>query len=291
MPACETVALREPLEALCLSRQVIIRKSISTNLTQSFLQSYTSHILAVLLTMDVNAPTSVTYHLYTFFASSCASRIRIAFFLKEIPLISHYVDMQNGEHESEAYRVINPSAAIPVLVVETLNKDTNEISKFTLSQSVAILEYLEEAIPSQRPLLPPLSQPVDRARVRELMYIITSDIFPPTNSRISGRVRKIRDSRDDKNDFVMKVLNEGFTAYEGLLERYSKGKKYSVSDEVTLTDVCLVPQIEQARFYDLDFGVWPLLSSVIENLEKLDAFKKSGYQYQGDTPAKHRKEL
>lgn len=241
--------------------------------------------------MYANEPTSVTYHLYTFFASSCASRIRIAFYLKDVPLVSHYIDMQNDEHESEAYRAINPSAAIPVLVVETLNKDTNETSKFTLSQSVAILEYLEEVIPSQRPLLPPLSQPVDRARVRELMYIVTSDIFPPTNSRISGRVRKIRDSVDDKNDFVMKVLSEGFSAYESLLERYSKGKKYSVSDEVTLADVCLVPQVEQARFYKLDFGIWPLLSGVIENLEKLDAFKKSGYEYQEDTPAKFRKEL
>jgi maleylacetoacetate isomerase len=241
--------------------------------------------------MDNNSATSVTYHLYTFFASSCASRIRIASHLKNIPLVSHYVDMQNDEHDSEAYRAINPSAAIPVLVVETLNKDTNETSKFTLSQSVAILEFLEEVFPSHRPLLPPTSQPADRARVRELMYIITSDIFPPTNSRISGRVWKIRDSRDDKDEFVKKVFNEGFSAYESMLERYSKGKKYSVLDEVTLADVCLIPQVEQARFYELDFGIWPLLSGVIENLESLDAFKKSGYQYQGDTPEKFRKEL
>ncbi|KAF2792474.1 Maleylacetoacetate isomerase [Melanomma pulvis-pyrius CBS 109.77] len=241
--------------------------------------------------MDSSLPKSVAYHLYTFFASSCASRIRIAFHLKDIPLTSHYINMGKDEHESESYRAINPSAAIPVLVVETLQQGSSEPSRFTLAQSIAILEYLEETFPTRHPLLPPLSQPEERARVREFMYIVTSDIFPPTNARIAGRVRAIRDSRDDKTAFVTKIMSEGFQAYEKLLERYSQGKKYSVSDEVTLADVCLVPQVEQARFYELDFSIWPLLSGVIERLEKLDAFKKSGYEYQGDTPEKYKKEL
>ena len=91
--------------------------------------------------------------------------------------------------------------------------------------------------------------------------------------------------------FATKVFNEGFTAYEAFLERYSKGKKYSYSDEVTLADVCLVPQIEQARFYKVDFGGWPLLSRVAESLEALDAFRWSGWEYQEDTPVKYWKEL
>jgi len=202
--------------------------------------------------MVPTSPPSVTYQLYTFYASSCAARIRIAFHLKNIPLTSYYIDLGKDEHESESFRAINPSAAIPALVVETVDPSTTEISKFTLTQSVAILEYLEETHPSPHPLLP--SQPLGRARVREPMYIITSDIFPPTNSRISSRVKEIRDSKEDRMVFATKVFNEGFTAYEAFLERYSKGKKYSYSDEVTLADVCLVPQIEQARFYKVDFG-------------------------------------
>ncbi|KAF2708504.1 Maleylacetoacetate isomerase [Pleomassaria siparia CBS 279.74] len=233
----------------------------------------------------------VTYHLYTFFASSCASRIRIAFHLKGIPLTSHYIDMRNDEHQSEAHRALNPSAAIPVLVVETLDPETDQTSKVTLTQSVAILEFLEETFPAQRPLLPPASQPVERARVRELVYIVTSDIFPPTNSRIATRVRGIRDSKDDKTAFVTNIMSEGFQAYEGMLERYSRDKKYSASDEITLADVCLIPQVEQARFYDMDFTVWPLLNGVIGRLEKVDAFRQSGYEYQGDTPAQYKKEL
>lgn len=197
--------------------------------------------------------------------------------------------MQSDEHEGETYRDLNPSASIPTLVVETPSADpTKEPSKFSIGQSVAILEYLEEVFPNQKPLLPPPSQPAERARVRELMYIITSDIFPPTNARIAGRVRALRDSRDDQMEWAKKIFNEGFTAYEKMLERYFDGKKYSAGDEVTLADVCLVPQVEQVRFYGVDFGGWPRLSAVIERLEALEAFRKAGWKRQGDTPEQHR---
>ncbi|KAF2256978.1 maleylacetoacetate isomerase [Trematosphaeria pertusa] len=232
---------------------------------------------------------TTTYHLYTFYCSSCAARIRIATNLKRIPVISHYVNMQSDEHETEDYRELNPSASIPTLVVETSNGARGEPSKFSITQSVAILEYFEEVFPDSSPLLPPPSQPEARARVRELMYIITSDIFPPTNARIAQRVRGIRNSRDDQMSFARTIFNEGFTAYEKMLERYSKGKKYSAGDEVTLADVCLVPQVQQARFYGVvDLGQWPLLSGVIGRLEDLEAFRKAGWKYQGDTPEEHR---
>jgi maleylacetoacetate isomerase len=227
-----------------------------------------------------------TYHLHTFFASSCAARIRIALNLKDIPVISHYVDMEKNEHESDSYRALNPSASIPTLVVETSHGPDSESSLFTLTQSVAILEYLEEAFPDQVPLLPKDAQ--SRARVRELMYIITSDIFPPTNSRIATRVLAIRDSNDDQTKFVKTIMNEGFAAYEQLMERYFEGNKYSAGDEVTLADVCLVPQVEQARFYGIDFAQWPILNGVIERLESLEVFRSAGWKRQGDTPEKHK---
>ncbi|KAF2689631.1 putative Maleylacetoacetate isomerase [Lentithecium fluviatile CBS 122367] len=229
---------------------------------------------------------NTTYHLYTFYASSCAARIRIAVNLKDIAIESHYVDMTTDDHESDEYRSLNPSAAIPTLVVETSQGTDTGPSKFSLTQSVAILEYLEETFPDKNPLLP--KDPLERVRVRELMYILTSDIFPPTNARIAMRVRAIRDSRDDQMAFARKILIEGFTAYEKMLEKYSKGKKYSAGDEVTLADVCLIPQVEQARFYGIEFGQWPLLSDVIERLEALEAFKKAGWKRQGDTPEEHR---
>lgn len=227
-----------------------------------------------------SAPKS-TYHLYTFYASSCAARLRIALNLKNIDYIPHYVDMQTDSHESDAYRALNPSATIPTLVIETEGQDT-----FTVTQSVAILEYLEELYPSRTPLLPPPSHPKARARVRELMYIITSDIFPPTNSRVAQSVKAVRGEREDALKFVRTIMNRGFTAYETYIATHFPSAKYSAGDAVTLADVCLIPQVEQARFYQISFAPFPLLEGVIARLEELDAFKRAGWRAQGDTPEK-----
>ena len=233
--------------------------------------------------MSSSSAPKCTYHLYTFYASSCAARLRIAFNLKNIEYVPHYVDMNIDSHESEAYRVLNPSATIPTLVIKTEGQDD-----FTITQSVAILEYLEETYPLRVPLLPSLSDPKARARVRELMYIVTSDIFPPTNSRVAQSVKAVRGEREDAVKFVHAIMNRGFAAYETYLSTQFSGAKYSAGDAVTLADVCLIPQVEQARFYKISFEPFPLLEGVIARLEELDAFKRAGWRAQGDTPEKDR---
>jgi maleylacetoacetate isomerase len=247
---------------------------IYSSLTSRPLRFLSSHPCLAIM----SSASKTTYHLYTYFASSCAARIRIALNLKDIPVVSHYVNMGSDDHESDSYRSLNPSASIPTLVVKRSQGPNTELSSLTITQSVVILEYLEEVFPDQYPLLP--KDALGRVRVRELMHIITSDIFPPTNSRIALRVRDIRDSRDDQMVFVRNIMDEGFAAYEKMLEKFSKGKQYSAGDKVTLADVCLVPQVEQARFYNVDFGKWPILSGVIERLEALEAFKKAGWKRQ-----------
>ncbi|KAK7189181.1 hypothetical protein DPSP01_005428 [Paraphaeosphaeria sporulosa] len=227
-------------------------------------------------------PPKTTYHLYTFYSSSCAARIRIAFNLKNLTYVPHYLDMAKDDHESEEYRKLNPSASIPTLIVQTEGQE-----EFKICQSVAILEYLEELHPTPA-LLPSPSAPLARARVRELAYIITSDIFPPTNSRVAQMVKGVRGERDDAISFVHAIMRKGFTAYESMLSTYFPDGPYSAGETVTLADVVLIPQVEQARFYRLDFSAWPLLSGVIARLEALDAFKRAGWRAQGDTPEKDR---
>ncbi|KAJ4297842.1 hypothetical protein N0V90_005738 [Kalmusia sp. IMI 367209] len=241
--------------------------------------------------MATDSDPKITYHLYTFYCSSCAARLRIAFNLKNIDYVPHYLDMSTDDHESEKYRALNPSASIPTLVIETEGKNGEEPTKFTIAQSVAVLEYLEEVFPTRTPLLPSPSDANARARVRELMYILTSDIFPPTNSRIAQSVKAVRGEREDALTFVRTIMNRGFAAYEKMLDTYFKGATYSAGDTVTLADVCLIPQVEQARFYGIDFTQWPLLNAVIGRLEELEAFKKAGWRAQGDTPEKDRIEL
>ena len=185
--------------------------------------------------------------------------------------------MSTDAHETEEYAKINLSKAIPTLVVEQTGKEP-----FVLTQSIAILEYFEEQFPNRKPLLPPLDQPEKRAIVRAVQNIITNDIFPPVNSRIAMRVRAIRGEREDQVKFVHRVNSEGFAAYEAMLERY--GGLYTVGDEVSLADVCLVPAVDQAKLHKLDLSTFPRMTAVYDRLMELDAFKKGSFRAQEDTP-------
>lgn len=225
------------------------------------------------MTDTVEVP-EITYHLYNFPRSSCARRIRIALSLKSLGnVLLHNVDMDAKDHQTDAYRVINASGGIPTLVVEK-QFPSGLVNKFSLSQSTAILEYLEEIFPYLYPLLPPPEQTEKRARVREMVAVITQDIFPLANRKVADRVGAIRDFDEDKNAFVTTALNEGFDAYEALLQ--SHGGEYSVGNQVTLADVCLVPQVLQATSYGIDVlsqgRRWPLIKAVVERLTVIEAF-------------------
>lgn len=109
-----------------------------------------------------------TLHLYTFFRSSCPARLRIALALKDIPVQYHYAGLEVRDPENPSYhtyRLINPNGTVPTLIAEHPNTDG---SKLVITQSLAALDYLEETFPDKRALLPPLSDPASRARVREL---------------------------------------------------------------------------------------------------------------------------
>jgi len=115
--------------------------------------------------------------LHTYYRSSCSARLRIALNLKAIPAEYAYVHLFKGEQQSPEHRRLNPSASVPVL--------THLVHpSFPITQSIAALEYLEEIFPDQTPLLPPMSQPFERAKVRTLVNIISNDVQPVTNRRI-----------------------------------------------------------------------------------------------------------
>jgi maleylacetoacetate isomerase len=233
---------------------------------------------------ELRLPPHTTYTLYTYFASSCAARIRIAFHLKNIPFEARYVDMDKDNHQKEDYLAINPSGSIPTLVVT----QSYAHQTFEITQSIAILEYIEEVFSDRLPLLPPLEDKIARVRVKELVAIVSQDMFPLGNSKIAMRVRAIRDSRDDQVAFVTKAMTEGFDAYEVFLRKYNEGKMYSVSDTVSLADVCLVPQVQMARFFGMSIEGWTLIYGLVKKLETLEAFRKGSWRDQGDTPDNHR---
>ena len=215
-----------------------------------------------------------TYTLYTYFRSSCSARVRIAAHLKGIDLEYKFIHLLKNDHQSDSYVSVNPSQSVPTLVVA---EDGAE--EVVIRQSVAILEYFEEAFPDAKPLLPPASDPVARAKVRELVDIVACDIQPVTNMRI---LQRIRPAGIDANEWQQHFMSAGIRAYETLASKYAG--KYSVGDNVTLADVTLAPAIDNAIRYGVDMGQFSEVSRIAEELKDVEAFEKGGWKHQPDTP-------
>lgn len=141
-----------------------------------------------------------SFRLYCYYSSSCCHRVVIAAHLKSIPLTVSVPNLKDEPQRDEYRNALNPIASVPTLIVTSASG-----RKTRIRQSVAILEYFEERFPHRYPLLPPVSEPEQRARVRDFVNIITSDVQPPANSRGAQRVRAIRGELDDQVAFVKSV--------------------------------------------------------------------------------------
>ena len=204
--------------------------------------------------------------LYSFFRSSAAFRVRIALNLKKIANETVAVHLRRSDQSKPDYRGINPQGLVPTL----------EDGGHKLIQSLAIIEYLDEVHP-QPPLLP--DDPVERAKVRALAQLIACDIHPLNN---------VAPLRFLKNEFGLDQgridawyhhwILEGFTALEGML----RGTPYAFGDEVTLVDVCLVPQVYNARRLRVPLQRFPKIVAVDAACGKLAAFDKARPENQPD---------
>jgi maleylacetoacetate isomerase len=221
---------------------------------------------------------SSALHLHTYFRSSCSARVRTAAHLKGIPLEYTYIHLLKDEQSSPTYKLSNPSASVPTLSLT--DKEGHEI---TIRQSVAILEFLEDYFPDTPPLLPPSSDPISRARVRELVNIIANDTQPPTNLRILKRVKKLG---GDANVWAKDLMTEGLRAYDKVAEKYAG--VYSVGDEITLADVCLAPACEGALRFEVQLEEFPTVWRVYGRICGLEAFRRGDWRHQEDTPEEFR---
>ncbi|CAG8482468.1 9533_t:CDS:2 [Scutellospora calospora] len=197
--------------------------------------------------------------LYSYYRSSCTWRVRTCLNWKGIDYETRFVDLLKDEH-----------ALVPTL----------EIDDVVLSQSVAILEYLEEIRP-EKPLLP--KDPYKRALVRSLVQAIAGDIQPLQNLSV---LKYLERSGANKNEWIKFCICKGFDGVEKQLEK-TQGK-YCVGDEVTLADVCLLPQVYNARRYEIDLTNYPRIQKIADNLSKLEAFKKAHPHNQDDCPVELR---
>jgi maleylacetoacetate isomerase len=219
-----------------------------------------------------------TLHLHTYFRSSCSARVRTAAHYKNIPLTYSYIHLLQSDQTSPEYTLTNPSASVPNLTVTSSGSPS-----IVIRQSIPILEFLEEYFPNTPRLLP--ENPVERARVRELMNIIACDLQPVTNLRILKAVKKLGGEQAPA-EWAKKWMGRGLEAYDKVAEGYAG--KYSVGDEVSMADVVLAPAVEGALRYGVDLDGLKTVKRVYENVRGLDAFQKGDWRHQPDTPEEFR---
>lgn len=211
--------------------------------------------------------------LYTYWRSSAAYRIRIALNLKGLSYEPRPVHLVNdgGEHLKAAYRALSPQAQLPTLIDGDL----------VVRQSMAILEYLEEAYP-QTPLLPPDRQ--GRARVRELALAVATDVHPLGNLRVLKAIESTFGAdATAKAAWSRRWIGNGFDGLEALLAQQPIGR-FSYGDTPTLADCCLVPQYYNAVRWELDLGPYPRIRRIVAACQALEAFQRAAPEVQPDAP-------
>jgi maleylacetoacetate isomerase len=199
--------------------------------------------------------------LYDYFRSSAAFRARIALNLKGLAPERAFIHLRKGEQRADPYRRVNPLGLVPTLVDGDV----------AVNQSLALIEYLEETHPAP-PLLP--RDPAGRARVRALAQAIACDIHPLNNLRVLVYLKQVLGLTDAQHDaWYRHWIAEGFGGIEALLDDPRSGR-FCHGDAPTLADICLVPQVFNARRFgaEADLPRFPRLMRVFETCMTLPAF-------------------
>lgn len=209
--------------------------------------------------------------LYSYWRSSAAYRVRIGLNLKRLAyeIVPIHLVRDGGQQHAAAYRALNPMRSVPTLCDGPL----------TLTQSLAILEYLEERYPAP-PLLP--ADPGLRAQARALALLVAGDIHPLNNLRVLQYLSgELAVADDAKMTWYRHWVSEGCTALEEILRGRTEGP-YALGPDVTLADLCLVPQLYNARRFHVELADFPTLVAIETACLALEAFRRAAPEVQPD---------
>ena len=210
--------------------------------------------------------------LYSYFRSSASYRVRIALNLKGLPYETVPVHLVDGAQFLEEYRKLNVDALVPSLTLDD--------SQTTLTQSLAIIEYLEEVHPTPA-LLP--SNALDRAWIRSMVLSIACDIHPLNNLRVLRYlVGDMKLYEDDKNRWYRHWVEQGLASIEQTLATDARCGKFCFGDTPSLADCFLVPQIANAQRMNCDISGLTTLIQINTNCLELDAFAAASPSQQLD---------
>jgi maleylacetoacetate isomerase len=207
--------------------------------------------------------------LYSFWRSSAAYRVRIALNFKGLEYETRAVHLvkDGGEQHAQAYRQTNPQGLVPTLVDDGL----------VLGQSLAIIEYLDEKYPVPS-LLPAAAEA--RAKARQIAFAIAADIHPLCNLRVLQFLDGVTGAPDGvRDEWYRHWVATGLAAVEPLID--STGP-FAMGDQVTLADLCVVPQIYNAHRYSVSLASTPMLARVEGACLKLEAFAAAAPEQQPD---------
>jgi maleylacetoacetate isomerase len=198
--------------------------------------------------------------LYTYFRSGTSHRVRIALNLKGLAYEQVHVHLLKGEQQHEYYRNLNPQGLLPFL----------EDGAGRISQSLAIIEYLERTYP-EPPLLP--AKPLDQARVRSLALVCACEMHPLNNLRV---LKYLKDSlgldQAQRDAWCRHWMEEGFQALEHRLSSELGTGRFCHGDRPTLADLCLVPQVVSATRWGTDLGPYPTVRRIHDACLELEPF-------------------
>ena len=186
--------------------------------------------------------------LHSAWRASAPYRVRIGLNLKGLDYEVRPVDLVSSQHQGEAYRTLNAQALVPTLEVDSRH----------LTQSLAILEWLDETVPEPR-LLP--ADPFDRATVRAMAEIIACDIHPVNNLRILRALTGLGVDQDGRDAWAQRWIGDGFAALEPMVAAHGRG--YAFGDTPGLVDCCLVPQVYNAARFHVDMTPFPAIRAAV----------------------------
>lgn len=196
--------------------------------------------------------------LYDYFRSSAAYRVRIALNLKGIDYESRQIDLRAGDQRSDEYKALNPQGLVPML----------DIDGHRLTQSLAIINYLDLRYPNQ-PLIPAAA--ADRAHVVAMVMAIACDIHPLNNLRVLNYLKnELGHSQEEADAWYAHWISEGLPALEAMAK--PQAGKFLFGDAPTGADILLVPQLFNARRFNVPVDAYPTLLRAEENANKMEAF-------------------
>lgn len=213
--------------------------------------------------------------LYNYFRSSAAYRVRIALNLKGIAYDPVAVHLVKREHRTPEFLALNPAGLVPALTTD---------DGVVLTQSLAIIEYLEEAHPNTPHVLP--ADALARAHVRSLSLALACDVHPLCNVRVLNYLTNdLAVAPSAKDQWIVHWISTGLDAFEKTLAQASTSGQFCFGDTPTLADIVLVPQVFSARRFGVDMGAYPLISAIDINCNALVAFADAAPARQPDFQA------